>query len=59
MGLQKEKCSLLSVGSCVGGIKYWLSYFHTYQVETTAKLTDYFLATLLAKKLIGVADAEL
>ena len=33
--------------------------FHAYQVETANRLTDYFLATLLTKKLIGVGDAEL
>lgn len=33
--------------------------FGIFQVETVNRLTDYLLATLLAKKLIVVADAEL
>lgn len=33
--------------------------FHAYQTETANRLTDYFLATLLAKKLITVSEAEL
>ncbi len=46
-----------------GKVRWWHKIlatlgFHIYQIETPAKLTDYFLATLLTKKLIGIADAE-